>query len=124
MRYIICLALFSLFFFTDCNKRSRCPAYQEVGALGIPDDNYEPTNYIIVQRNKKTGLVKKVGKVKKVRYTSREEKSKLLRKEKKYIKDTEIFPDVKNSKKAKKKKKNKNEEEPEKEENVTPTDSL
>ncbi len=123
MKYIICIALISLFLFTDCNKRSRCPAYQEVGALGIPDDNYEPTNYIIVQRNKKTGLIKKVGKVKKVRYTSREEKSKLIRKEKKYIKDNEIFPDVKNSKKAKRQKKKKVEE-PEKEENVAPTDSL
>ena len=94
-----------------------------MGALGIPDDNYEPTNYIIVQRNKKTGLVKKVGKAKKTRYTSREEKSKLLRKEKRFIKDNEIFPDIKNSKKSKKSKKRKGEE-PEKEENGTPTDSL
>lgn len=124
MKYLVLIALLSCFLFTDCNKRSRCPAYQEVGALGIPDENYEPNNYIIVQRNKKTGLVKKVGKVKKVRYTSRTQKSKLLRKDKKYIKDTEIFPDTKNNKKAKKSKKKKAEEEPEHEEKTTPTDSI
>jgi hypothetical protein len=101
------IALTILIALGSCKKRSTCATYQEVGAFGIPDENYEPSNYIIVQRNKKTGKVKKVGKVRKVQYASRAEKSRLFRKEKKFIKDKELFPDVKDNKKPKKSKKSK-----------------
>jgi hypothetical protein len=116
------VATIFLLFLGSCNKRSTCAAYQEVGAFGIPDENYEPSNYIIVQRNKKTGRVKKVGKVRKVQYTSLSEKSKLFNKEKKFIKDSEIFPDEKKSKRAKKSKKAKKSKQQEDEEEDTPTD--
>jgi len=95
------IALTILIALGSCKKRSTCATYQEVGAFGIPDENYEPSNYIIVQRNKKTG------KVRKVQYASRAEKSRLFRKEKKFIKDKELFPDVKDNKKPKKSKKSK-----------------
>jgi hypothetical protein len=116
----ISLFLF-LLLFSDCNKRSRCAAYQEVGALGIPDDNYEPTNYIIVQRNKKTGLVKKVGSAKKKHYSTRTQKSKIYRQEKRLVKDNELFPDYKKNKKASKRAKNAKRTD---ENDVVPNDSL
>jgi len=124
MKACIFFVVVALLSFSSCNKRSSCAAYQEVGAFGIPDENYEPSNYIIVQRNKKTGKVKKVGKVRKVQYASRTEKSKLFRKEKKFVKDKELFPDVKESRKpknAKKSKKSKKSQE-EQEETETPTE--
>ena len=111
--YYFFVAVMVIVFLGSCNKRSTCAAYQEVGAFGIPDENYEPSNYIIVQRNKKTGRVKKVGKVRKVQYTSRAEKSKLFKKEKKFIKDGELFPDEKKNKKAKSAKKSKKTQEEE-----------
>lgn len=105
--YCFCIVLL---LFGSCNKRSTCAAYQEVGAFGIPDENYEPSGYIIVERNKRTGRVKKVGKVRKVQYTSRTEKSKLFRNERKFIKDGELFPDAKKSKKTKSAKRDKKSE--------------
>ncbi|GAB4127409.1 MAG: hypothetical protein OHK0045_19820 [Raineya sp.] len=120
--YYFFVAVTILFFLGSCNKRSTCAAYQEVGAFGIPDENYEPSQYIIVQRNKKTGRVKKVGKVRKVQYTSRTQKSRLFRKEKKLIKDGELFPEEKPNRKAKKAKKAKKSKQQEDEEE-TPTDN-
>lgn len=121
--YFFFVAIAILVLFGNCNKRSTCAAYQEVGAFGIPDENYEPSNYIIVQRNKKTGRVKKVGKVRKVQYTSRSEKSKLFRKKRKFIKDGEIFPEEKKNKKVKSAKKAKKAKELQEEEDENSTDN-
>lgn len=122
MKYIIYLSL--LLILGACNKRSQCAAYQDVGAWGIPDDNYEPSNYIIVQRDKKTGLVKKVDNVKKIKYTSRKQKSRIyLKNEKKYIKDKDIFPEIKAKKTKKKSKKKKDEEEAEPIQQLEPEES-
>ncbi|MDX1902521.1 MAG: hypothetical protein SFU27_00055 [Thermonemataceae bacterium] len=122
MKYIIYLSL--LLILGACNKRSQCAAYQDVGAWGIPDENYEPSNYIIVQRDKKTGLVKKVDNVKKVKYTSRKQKSRIyLKNEKKYIKDKDIFPEIKAKKTKKKSKKKKDEEEAEPIQKLEPEES-
>jgi len=108
MRYFIYLSLILLL--GACNKRSQCAAYQEVGAWGIPDENYEPSNYISVQRDKKTGLVKKVDNEKNKKYSSRKQKSRLyMTNEKRYIKDKDIFPEIKAKKVKKKSKKNKKE---------------
>ncbi|MCS6794963.1 MAG: hypothetical protein RMJ97_02685 [Raineya sp.] len=88
-----CYILIVLLLFACNRKPSTCAAYQDIGTVAIPEDDYVPTNFIITERQTKTGLVKKVGGVNKKRHKTRRELSKLFKKEKKYIKDKEIFPE-------------------------------
>ncbi|PKQ70211.1 hypothetical protein [Raineya orbicola] len=104
MKYLFYITCIWLIF--ACNRKpSTCAAYQEVGTVAIPEDGYVPTNFIITERHSKTGLVKKVGGVSKKKHKTRAEQSKIFRKEKKFIKDKELFPD--NNSKATRKKKSK-----------------
>ncbi len=102
LKHLLYIAFIWLIF--ACNRKpSTCAAYQEIGTVAIPEDDYVPTNFIITERQSKTGLIKKVGNVKKKKHTTRAQQSKIFRKEKKFIKDKELFPDT-NSKAGRKKK--------------------
>lgn len=128
MKYLFYIVFIGLIF--ACNRKpSTCASYQEVGTVAIPEDGYVPTNFIITERHDKTGLVKKVGGVSKKKHKTRAKQSKIFRKEKKFIKDKELFPDIDSKtsrkKKAQKSKKARNAEEVEQEQpeedNSTPT---
>lgn len=129
MKYLFYIVFIWVIF--ACNRKpSTCAAYQEVGTVAIPEDGYVPTNFIITERHSKTGLVKKVGGVSKKKHKTRAQQSKIFRKEKKFIKDKELFPDTDSKasrkKKAKKAKKAKNADEVEQEqpEEDKPTPTL
>lgn len=97
MKYFLYLIALSISLISCNRKPSSCAAYREVSTVAIPEEGYQPINFIITERQTKTGLVKKVDKVSKKRHKTRAQFSKLIRKEKKFIKDKDLFPEVTNN---------------------------
>ncbi len=89
-RYIAFVLFLGMFVFSACSKRSQCPAYMEFqgGTISVQDNDKSPEalrkqsqklldsqdTYIVVKRDKRTGLVKSKKRVKKGKNNTKKHK--------------------------------------------------